>query len=206
MKLYDISVPLRPGLPHWPGEKGFQRSETVKDDVTVSEIQLGLHTGTHLDAPNHFLPDAWNLDRVPLTEYVGKARVVEIQSKEAITRAELEKREWAGVERVLFRTPNAGLLDKDEFEPGFVALAKDGAEFLVSRGIRLIGTDYLSIEGFKGDGTVHRILLKQNIVILEGLDLRGIAEGDYFLVALPLKIAGAEASPTRAILLEGVAG
>lgn len=199
-KVYDISIDLTPELPHWPGEKGFSIEKTHRGDVCVSEISMGLHCGTHLDAPYHFIPTGKKLDEIPLEDYLGPVRVVEIRDPERITRRELESLDLAGVTRVIFKTANSERWQKPTFDEQFIGLAADGAEYLVELGVRLIGTDYLSIEAFLGDGTVHNILLGRDVVILEGLNLREAPPGDYFLVAVPLKMPGAEASPTRAFL------
>lgn len=199
-KVYDISIDLTPELPHWPGEKGFSIEKTHRGDVCVSEISMGLHCGTHLDAPYHFIPTGKKLDEIPLEDYLGPVRVVEIRDPERITRRELESLDLAGVTRVIFKTANSERWQKPTFDEQFIGLAADGAEYLVELGVRLIGTDYLSIEAFLGDGTVHNILLGRDVVILEGLNLREAPPGEYFLVAVPLKMPGAEASPTRAFL------
>jgi arylformamidase len=199
-KVYDISIDLTPELPHWPGEKGFSIEKTHRGDVCVSEISMGLHCGTHLDAPYHFIPTGKKLDEIPLEDYLGAVRVVEIRDPERITRRELESLDLAGVTRIIFKTANSERWQKPTFDEQFIGLAADGAEYLVELGVRLIGTDYLSIEAFLGDGTVHNILLARDVVILEGLNLRETPAGDYFLVAVPLKMPGAEASPTRAFL------
>lgn len=203
MKLYDISIDLTQSLPHWPGEKGFSIENTHRGDVCVSEIAMGLHCGTHLDAPFHFLPQGRKLDAIPLSSFMGPARLLHIPDSPRIERAHLEGQDWTGVRRVLFRTRNS---DQDwrkaPFDEGFVGLSVEGASFLAERGVELIGIDYLSIEPFGSDGTVHNILLGKEIVILEGLVLGAVPAGDYFLVAAPLKMPGAEASPTRAFLLQ----
>ncbi len=199
-KVYDISIDLTPELPHWPGEKGFSIEKSHRGDVCVSEISMGLHCGTHLDAPYHFIPTGKKLDEIPLEDYLGPVRVVEIRDPERITRRELEGLDLDGAVRVIFKTANSERWRNPSFDEAFIGLAADGAEYLVERGVRLIGTDYLSIEAFLGDGTVHNILLGRDVVILEGLNLREVPAGDYFLVAVPLKMPGAEASPTRAFL------
>lgn len=202
MKVFDISVPLHPAVPHWPGEKGFTLERLQNGNVCVSQIAMGLHTATHLDAPLHFLPDGKNLDQIPLERYLGPARVVPIEDSRSITRAELERRDLAGCDKVLFKTENSLRWERADFDREFIGLSAEGAAYLMERGIRLVGTDYLSIEAFGSDGRVHNILLGHDTVILEGLDLREVPAGDYYLMCVPLKIAGAEASPTRALLLD----
>ena len=204
VKVYDISVALHNAALHWPGEAGFQMETSSDGPVCVSRMTMGLHTATHLDAPLHFIPDGKNLDEVPLEQYLGRARVIEIENEREITAEELRTKNLDGCDKLLFKTQNSHKrLDAPEFDRDFIALNAAGARYLMERGVTLIGTDYLSIESFHSDGTVHNILLEKNTVILEGLDLRRVPhDRDYFLICLPLKISGAEASPTRAVLLD----
>jgi arylformamidase len=202
----DISVPVRNGMVHWPGDPGFHR-DLMQDQkegatCTVSRVTMGVHTGTHMDAPLHFIEDTAAIDEMPLDATIGPARVIQIRDRKSIGRAELMEHEIEASERVLFKTANSDhLWSKDEFEEDFIFIAKDGAEYLAERGVRAVGVDYLSVGGFKEDAVeTHRALLGAGIWIIEGLNLSGVEPGAYELICLPLKLVGAEGSPARAIL------
>jgi arylformamidase len=170
------------------------------DGARVSRITLGDHSGTHLDTPAHMLENGSTLDDIPLALLIGRALVADLRGCAEIGLRELEGLPLAGEERLLLRTDNSLLWAKPDFCPDFVALTAEGAEYLLSKGIRLVGIDYLSIESFHGDGTVHRTLLGNGVVILEGLDLADVPAGLYELVCLPLRIAGGAGAPARALL------
>jgi len=204
MKMYDISVPLTAGLPTWPGDPRLLIEPVLLlengDGARVSRITFGDHSGTHLDTPAHILENGTTLDDIPLSLLLGRALVADLRGCTTIGLAELTGLPLAGEKRLLLRTGNSALWSRPDFSPNYVALTAEGAEFLVSRGIRLVGIDYLSIESFSGDGTVHRTLLENDVVILEGLDLSEVPAGVYDLICLPLRIAGAAGAPARAIL------
>lgn len=204
MHIYDISVPLAEGLPTWPGDPCLQIEPFLTlekgDGARVSRITLGDHSGTHLDAPAHILENGATLDDIALDRLLGRALVADLRGCKEIGLAELSGLPLAGEERLLFRTDNSALWTRPDFSPDFVALTAEGAEYLVSKGIRLVGIDYLSIESFHGDETVHRILLGNGVVILEGLDLAEVPAGVYELLCLPLRIAGGAGAPVRAVL------
>jgi arylformamidase len=204
MQIFDISVPLAAGLPSWPGDPCLEVEPVLLlekgDGARVSRITLGDHSGTHLDTPAHMLEDGASLDDIPLSSLMGRALVADLRGCAAIGLRELEGLPLAGEERLLLRTDNSSLWTKPDFCPDFVALTPEGAEYLVSKGIRLVGIDYLSIESFNGDGSVHRTLLGNGVVILEGLDLSVIPAGVYELICLPLRIAGGAGAPVRAVL------
>ena len=202
----DISVAVRNGMVHWPGDPDFhieRATDQEKGDVaTVSRIALGVHTGTHMDAPLHFIRDARSIDTMPLDATVGQARVIAIRDSKSITREELSEHRIATGERILFKTANsAHAWDSDQFYEDFVFISRDGARYLAECGVRTVGVDYLSVGGFREDGPeTHEALLGAGIWIIEGLNLRGIEPGAYELVCLPLRLIGAEGSPARAIL------
>jgi len=202
----DVSVPLRNGMVHWPGDPPFERQliqDQKKGDVcTVSKLTMGAHTGTHMDAPRHFVKGTQGIDEVPLDAVIGPARVIQIQDRQAIRRAELEQHEIEARDRVLFKTANSDRLwSKDEFDEDFIFIAHDAAEYLAERGVRTVGVDYLSVGGFRQDAVeTHEALLGADIWVIEGLDLSGIEPGRYELICLPLKIAGSDGSPARAVL------
>lgn len=163
---------------------------------------MGAHTGTHMDAPRHFVKGAQGIDEVPLDAVIGPARVIQIQDRQSIRRAELEQHEIEARDRVLFKTANSDhLWSKDEFDEDFIFIAHDAAEYLVQRGVRTVGVDYLSVGGFRQDAIeTHDALLGADIWVIEGLDLSGIEPGRYELICLPLKLVGSDGSPARAVL------
>jgi arylformamidase len=202
----DISVPVRNGMVHWPGDPDFhieRATDQDKGDVaTVSRMALGVHTGTHMDAPLHFIRNARSIDTMPLDATVGTARVIPIRDPKSITREELMEHAITVGERILFQTANSQHAWKsDSFEEDFVFISQDGARYLAECGVRTVGVDYLSVGGFRQDGVeTHEALLGAGIWIIEGLNLSGVAPGVYELVCLPLRLVGAEGSPARAIL------
>jgi arylformamidase len=188
-------------MPVWPGDPAPVLAEQRNGSVLVTSLSIGLHTGTHLDAPRHFLPDGQSIAAYPLERFIGKARVCTIHGITSISREELQAIDLAGVERVLFRTSNSSLWHKDSFQEGFIGLEADAARYLVTCGVELVGIDYLSIQAYGEDNDVHTILLENDLLILEGLNLGAVADGDYLLCCLPLSLPGVEASPVRAVLL-----
>jgi arylformamidase len=210
MRIYDITRTLVPGMATWPGEPGptltLIKEMAAGHPADVSHLALGVHTGTHVDAPRHFIPDGAGVESLPLSVLIGPARVVGIEHRGAIQVDELERLGLGGVERVLFRTRNSDDWSHDEFKEDFVYLDAEAARWLASRGTRLVGVDYLSVESFAAaEPLTHRTLLGAGIVIVEGLDLREIVPGDYILSCLPLKLAGADGAPARVVLI-GVEG
>ncbi len=202
----DISVAVRPGMPVWPGNPDvcFERvMDQDKGDVcTVTNASMGAHTGTHMDAPLHFVRNAATMEQLPIDATVGPARVIRIQDKKAIHKAELLPYAIQRGERILFRTGNSDLdWGKMPFQEDFIYIARDAAEYLAECGIRSVGVDYLSVGGFVEDGVeTHVALLGAGIWIMEGLVLSGIEPGNYDLVCLPPKWVGVEGAPARAIL------
>jgi arylformamidase len=191
---------------HWPGDPPYKihrvLDQTKGDVCTVSQVTMGVHTGTHMDAPRHFVRDAATIDEMPLETTVGPARVIQIRSREAIGRKELEEYEFESNERVLFKTANSDhLWNKDEFDEDFIFIDREAAEYLAERGVRLVGVDYLSVGGFRQDAVeTHNALLGAGIWVIEGLDLSGVEPGLYDLICLPLKLVGSDGAPARAIL------
>jgi arylformamidase len=208
MKVYDVSVPLRADMPTYDGEPGpsldFRSLLSRGDSMTISAISLGSHTGTHVDAPAHFLDGAPRVDSLPLDALVGPAYVADFDGDTHITGADLDSMAIpADCRRLLFKTRNSRFWDDSSFHTDFIALAPDAAKVLVERGIRLVGIDYLSIERFHADPhDVHETLLGGGVVIIEGLDLRRIDPGPYLLVCAPLNVVGAEGAPARTFLID----
>jgi arylformamidase len=191
---------------HWPGDPEFHIERATDqesgDVATVSRMTLGVHTGTHMDAPLHFIRGAKSIDQIPLDATVGPARVIPIHDTKSIQRAELIPHAIVAGERLLFRTVNSDhLWNTDHFDETFVFISQDAARYLAECGVRSVGVDYLSVGGFSQDGVeTHQALLEAGIWIIEGLNLGRVEPGDYELLCLPLKLIGSEGAPARAIL------
>jgi len=174
------------------------------DAFTLSAYSLGAHSGTHIDAPMHFVRNGAAIDRVPLGPLIGRARVIDIpDGVQAINATELNKHSWRGVPRILFRTRSAlrGWMSSSTFHKDFAYIAPDAAKLLADGGVQLVGIDYISAEQFGAAAPLtHRTLLGRNIPIVEGLALDHIKAGDYDLIVLPIKVGGHEGAPARAIL------
>ena len=200
--ILDISVPIRAGMHVYPGNPGFrlERHESIADgaQANVSKLELGVHNGTHVDGALHFIDRAPGTEALPLETFVGPAEVIDATSVETdIDEAALQSLPLGDSERVLLKTRNSTLWELPEFTPDFIRLTGTGARYLIGRGVRLIGIDYLSI----GDAEAHRELLGAGVVALEGLDLRAVDPGTYQLVCLPLRLEGSDGAPSRAILV-----
>lgn len=206
--ILDVSMPLRAGMPVYPGNPPFRREPTAElrrgDVVNESLVTIGTHCGTHVDAPRHFLAGGATVDALALDALVGPARLFDLPRVDRIDRAALEALDWSGVERALFRTRNSRRWARGGgFDRRFVHVTADGAALLVERRLKLVGMDGLGIERFGSrDHPVHRALLGAGIPILEGLCLAGVAAGDYQLFCGPLALQGADGAPARALLVE----
>jgi arylformamidase len=205
MTIHDVSVPIEPGMVIYHDNPGFsiELDSAIAAGATanVSKLTMGAHTGTHIDGPRHFYDGGPGTEALDLAAMIGPCTVVEIPDRglEPIDRACLEAAAIPeGAERVLLKTTNSALWERSEFTHDFVRLDGSGAEYVLERGIRLIGIDYLSI----GDRDAHRALLGAPIVALEGLDLRRIAPGPYDLICLPLRLQGSDGAPSRVVLAE----
>ena len=174
------------------------------DSFTLSAYSLGAHSGTHIDAPMHFVRNGAAIDRVPLGPLIGRARIIDIpDGVQAIDAAELNKHSWRGVPRILFRTRSAlrGWMSSSTFHKDFAYIAPDAAKLLADAGVQLVGIDYISAEQFGAAAPLtHRTLLGRNIPIVEGLALDHVKAGDYDLIVLPIKVGDHEGAPARAIL------
>jgi arylformamidase len=206
-RIYDVSVPIRSGGLVYPGNPEIditlQQALARGAGANVSAIRFGSHTGTHADAARHFFDDGEPVDEIPLERLIGPALLVRFSDDvRAIGAAELRAHDLGAHKRILLRTRNSGLLAQKEFVPDYTYLAPDGAQFLVDKGVELVGIDYLSIEQFhSGHHRTHRTLLAKSVVILEGLDLSAPPAGVYQLICLPLRIEGCDAAPARAVLI-----
>ena len=202
----DVSVPLKSGMVHWPDNPSvvIERMLDINrgDAANVSKMSLGSHTGTHMDAPIHFLPHGIGIDQMPLTATMGHARVIEIGDPESIKPGELVAHAIQRGERILFKTLNSQRCwHTNEFVEDFVYISHEAAQYLATAGVQTVGVDYLSVGGFKVDGPeTHRALLEAGIWIIEGLDLAQAQPGIYDLVCLPLRIVGGDGAPARAII------
>ena len=205
MALIDISLPIREGMIVYEGDPDISVRPALSlergDPANVSTLRLGSHTGTHMDAPLHFIDGATGIDALALDTLIGPALVAETDAERLIEPAHLARLPLERHTRVIFKTRNSSLWDRTSFVRDYVALSLDAAKLLIERGVKLIGIDYLSIEGFDSPGhPVHKLLLGAGMVILEGLDLRRVTPGPYELYCLPLRIAGGDGSPCRAVL------
>jgi arylformamidase len=207
-KVYDVSVPLRDGMPVYPGDVQFRRrmvsTIAAGGDCNLSELSLGAHTGTHVDAPWHMSDRGTTIDTVPPSTLLGPAHVVEIRSPVSADLPELRQHEWGGVERVLLKTSNSGKLQSlDHFVEDYVYISGDGAEFLAGLGLLLVGVDYLSVDPLhSGTHPAHAPLVAAGVVIIEGLDLYAVPAGRYELFCGPLLIQGGDGAPARVLLRE----
>ena len=205
--IYDVSVPIRDGGLVYPGNPeihiALQQAVASGAGANVSALSFGSHTGTHVDSERHFFDDKPGVDSIPLDVLMGAATLLSFPEAMSVGRAELEQHDLAGVKRLLLKTRNSSYLTTDPaFHKDYTYLAPDGAEYVVSLGIELVGIDYLSIEQFhSGHHLTHLTLLRAGVVIVEGLDLSAVPAGKYELRCLPLRIAGCDGAPARAVLI-----
>jgi len=207
-KIFDISVPVATGGTVYPGnpeiriEPASQVSKGASSNV--SRVSLGSHTGTHVDAMKHFFDGASTVDQLPLESLVGPATVIALPDDVmSVTAEHLKQQRLGAVSRLLIKTRNSGFINDGTFHKDYTYVAPDAAEHLVGLGVKLVGVDYLSVEQFhSGHHKTHRTLLGKNVVIVEGLDLSGVAPGTYELYCLPLRLAGLDGAPARAILIQ----
>lgn len=207
MRIYDVTVPLRPGMATYEGEPGpvltFHSLISEGMSANVSALSLGSHTGTHVDAPCHFIEGASAVEEMAVDALVGAGYVAQFTQGRHITAPDLDAAGIpGGTKRLLLKTPNDRFWDDDEFHRDFIGLADDAGEWLVRHGVILVGIDYLSIEQFRSPThQVHKTLLGHRVVIIEGLYLRDVPPGPYTIVCAPLKVVGADGAPARVFLL-----
>jgi arylformamidase len=202
----DVTAPLHSGMVHWPDNPPVKIERMLDiakgDNANVSELSMGSHTGTHMDAPVHFINDGISLDKMDLAATIGPARVIIVEDDEAIRPEALTDKEIRPGDRILFKTRNS-TTDwwSEPFNENFVYLTHEAAQALAEREVRTVGVDYLSVGGYKRDGAqTHRALLEAGIWIIEGLRLGEVEPGNYDLICLPLLIIGADGAPSRALL------
>lgn len=205
-KWIDISVTIQAGMVHWPGdpeiEIGTLQDMDRGDVCNVTTLSMSSHTGTHMDAPRHFLQKGKTLDKLPLEATIGPARVIEIRDRESVKVEEIRAARIRKGERILFKTRNSRVSwGKEEFDEAFIYISKEAAAFLAEAGVMTVGIDYLSVGGFRKDGVeTHHYLLRAGIWIIEGLNLARVKPGRYELCCLPLKVLNSDGAPARALL------
>lgn len=202
----DVTAPLHAGTPHWPDQPDVKLERMVSMDdgavCNVSMLHMSVHTGTHMDAPLHFVANGIGMDQMPLEATIGPCRVVEIQDKESIKVKHLKPLKLRQGERLLIKTINSKRCWNDsKFYEDFVYISQDAAAYMVERGIMTVGVDYLSVGGFFKDGIeTHHHLLRACVWIIEGLNLSKVKPGKYDLLCLPLKTLNCDGAPARVLL------
>jgi arylformamidase len=202
----DVSVPLTSGMAHWPGEPApnFTLVSDINkgDTANVTLCHMVAHSGTHMDAPHHFLQNGCGIDSFPLDYGIGRARVIEASGVDIVSHRQLEGKGIQSGDRVLIKTRNSKLQWTTlDFQENYVGIDSSAAQFLANTGVVLVGVDYLSVGVYHGDNPeTHKILLGGGVWILEGLALGHVSEGVYDMICLPLPIAGCDGSPVRAVL------
>ncbi len=204
MQYYDITLNLSAETVRWVGSSPFElieRRRTARGDQNNSSaLSMSVHSGTHIDAPFHFVPDGATIDALPLERFMGPALVYEVDTAHVITAAHVNAIPLHDETRVLFKTRNSRLLQQSAFEPEFVAFSVEAAQALVARGVKLVGLDYLSVAHHDEQVPVHRAFLDHGMVLLEGVDLSQVAPGRYELICFPLRLRGVDGAPCRAVL------
>ncbi len=204
----DVSVLIETDMPVWPGDDPVQlyRRNKIEDgkNANVSFLALSVHTGTHIDAPFHFIPEGAPIEQIPMDLLIGEAQVIEIPDEVKVIDSQILKHAGMqhGVTRILFKTSNSKYWEREEkeFKKEFVAISEDGAKWLADFGIKTIGIDYLSIAPFGNSRPTHTILLSKSILVIEGLNLTNIDPGIWMMYCLPLKLKGADGAPARVVL------
>ncbi len=212
MRFIDISLPVDANLPVWPGDPPIEIGRFLDmdagDAVNASRISFSAHSGTHVDAPRHHFRHGTAVDQLRLEDLIGPVVVADIPDAPAVDVRRLDALDLGGdVRRLLLKTDNSRIWSerRQGFQRDFVALTPDAAEWMVTKGIRLVGVDYMSVERFHAaPPTVHRTLLMAGVVVLEGLDLNGVRPGRYELICLPLRMVGLDGAPARAVLMESI--
>jgi len=206
MKMYDISLSLSSQTTRWVTGQPFELIERKRisrgDPNNSSSMHTSVHAGTHVDAPYHFVPDGVTIESLPLETFIGPARVCAVEPGTHITGADVARAGLQGETRVLFKTRNSQLLKKGVYDPSFAPFSVDGAQALVEIGVKLVGLDYLSAAAADEQVPVHRAFLDHGVILLEGIDLSEVPPGRYELICPPVKLAGSDGAPCRAMLRE----
>ncbi|MBS1819543.1 MAG: cyclase family protein [Acidobacteria bacterium] len=205
MKLIDISVPIDASLATYPGNTPFAL-EAIKriargDSSNVSTLRMSAHAGTHVDAPRHFFDDRPGAESLPLDLLCGRTRVIELTTRRVVTPEDLAGFDLREDMRLLLKTHNSRLWGSPVFHEDFIGVSEGAAHFLVDRGVKVLGVDYLSVEPFKAPGApAHHVLLGAGTIVIEGLNLRDVDPGIYEMFCLPLPVVGADGAPARVVL------
>lgn len=210
MKIFDVTVPITNSMAVWPGDPAVNNHLVAAiengDEADVTAIHMSAHTGTHIDAPRHFVENGDGIESLHLSTLLGEVEVVEIDSNvdhiDVDTLAGLNKERWKT--RVLFKTRNSRLrlIEKQSFDQAFTALLPEAANYLVNRGVKLVGIDYLSIAPFENGMDTHLAFLKNNVIVIEGLNLSDVSAGIYNLIALPILLENGDGAPARVLLIQ----
>ncbi|AZT91090.1 cyclase family protein [Caldicellulosiruptor changbaiensis] len=207
MKIIDVSLDISNETISFPGDPKVEVKRvfdiTKGDIATVSKLSLSSHTATHIDAPAHFIKGGLTVDKIPLEHLMGKVKIFEVPEEDKITRSFLEKKHIEREKAIFFKTKNSQYLNSSKFYEKYTSLSLDAAEYLIEKGVKVVGIDYLSIEEFGSeDYSVHKSLLSSGIIIIEGLSLLNVSEGEYEFIALPLRVKGCDGAPARVVLIE----
>ena len=204
MSFHDISLKLTGETLRWvtapPFELEERRRMSKGDPNNSSSLNMSVHSGTHIDAPFHFVADGNTIDQLPLERFIGPALVYAVEAERYITKEHVAGIRLDGATRVLFKTKNSALLRKQEYDPDFVAISVEAAQSLVELGVELVGLDYLSVAHADEQVPVHRAFLDHGVVLLEGIDLSEVAPGRYELMCLPIPLGDSDGAPCRAVL------
>ncbi len=204
MKYYDISLNLSADTVRWVTSPPFELIERRRmsrgDHNNSSALSMSVHAGTHMDAPFHFVPGGATIDSLPLELFIGPALVCAVDAGRHITAEHITSIDLEGETRILFKTRNSRLLHQPAYDPDFVAFSVEAAQALVTRGVKLVGLDYLSVAHADEQVQVHRAFLDHNVALLEGIDLSGVDPGHYELICFPIRLRGLDGAPCRAVL------
>lgn len=209
-KVYDLSVTITPQLAVWPGDAPIylERENKIEEGANsnVSRMKMSVHTGTHVDAPRHFIQGAKTIEAIPIETLVGEAQVIEVPGEvNLFTPKELKAAGFKpGIERLLIKTRNSQFFPEQShvFHTQYVGIGVEGAEWLVKAGVKLVGMDYLSVAPYKATRPTHEVFLNAEVVLVEGLVLKDVPPGTYLLCCLPLKLGGSDGAPARVVLIE----
>lgn len=206
-KWIDVSIPISSDLPVWPGDPAPQvtwLSQIISGEgINLSKIEMSLHSGTHIDAPSHFIEGGQSIDEIPLDLLIGEVQVIKVPTELNIIKDSfLNTLNYEIPEIIFFKTNNSFMhyLHEKRFIKDFVGIDRSGAKWLVDHKVKVVGIDYLSVAPYWDAAETHRILLEANVIIVEGLDLSRIQEGSYRFICLPINIKGREAAPVRVVV------
>ncbi len=210
MKYFDITLTISPQMAVWPGDPkvSLGRASKIEEgaNANVSRMDMGVHTGTHVDAPYHFLQDGTTVETLPLEVLIGPVQVVELPDEVAVVDAAvLEKVHFSeGITKILFKTRNSKFWSEIEpiFHTEFVGILPDAARILVDRGFQLVGMDYLSVAPYKKSRPTHEVFLRAKVILVEGVNLAEVPAGIYQLICLPMKLGGSDGAPARIVLVQ----